>query len=258
MTFNSTSTGIQNEYDFAIIINKKRVKDLNILLRNFIDDIFGQTNEDDVVKCKVDCKKKKYDIVICINDIEKKISIKKGIKNSVHMEEISSFIHFLIENNVSRNTIIEYLKYQYADGTTNGTGKIRLSANEYKKENQNKIDKINQELNKKELLEKAIDRFVLKGNKSDESIDALIYGVPNDFIWIKACDIKKVILSKQNHYSTAVHFGPLTVQPQDRCLNRNIKYESRRFCVQVKWYNIADDIIEFMNEVTMKSSGFVE
>lgn len=33
----------------------------------------------------------------------------------------------------------------------------------------------------------------------------------------------------------------------DRCLNRNEKYEKKRFCVQVKWFNLADDIIECMN-----------
>ena len=106
---------------------------------------------------------------------------------------------------------------------------------------------INAEINNKDLLIKVIDRFILKGNISDKSIDAILFGVNDDFIWIKKEDIIKVILSKKDLYSSAVHFGPLTIHPLDRCLNYNPKYDIRRLCVQVKWYNLADDIIEFMN-----------
>lgn len=80
----------------------------------------------------------------------------------------------------------------------------------------------------------------------------------DDFIWIKKEDIIKVILSKKDVYSSAVHFGPLTIQPLYRCLNYNPKYDKRRFCVQVKWYNLADDIIEFMNNRYMVKSGYTD
>ena len=137
---------------------------------------------------------------------------------------------------------------------TNGTGKNRISISEYKIANQNQIDLINKELNKSSILEKAIDRFVLKGNISKESIDAILFGVKDDFIQIKKEDIKKIILSKKDIYSSAVHFGPLTVQPLDRCLNRNEKYEKKRFYIQVKQYNLADDIIESINKKVMEQS----
>lgn len=104
------------------------------------------------------------------------------------------------------------------------------------------------ELNKKELLLNAIDRFVLLGRNSNKKIDAILFGVVNDFIWIKSDDIIKVILKHQNDYSTAVHFGPLTCQPMNRCINRNPLYEKERFCVQLKWYNLVDDIIWNMND----------
>ena len=91
-----------------------------------------------------------------------------------------------------------------------------------------------------------------------KSIDAILFGVKDDFIWIKKEDIKKHILSKKNTYSSAVHFGPLTVQPLDRCLNRNEKYETKRFSIQVKWYNLVDDIIENMNNKVMEESGYIE
>ena len=175
------------------------------------------------------------------------------MKNSIHVERISDFIHFLIENKIDRELVIEYLKYQYADGSTNGKGLERLSVEEYKKNNQHNIDKINKAINNEKILKEAIERFVIKGNNSDYYIDAIICGEVNDFVWATRDDIKNIILSKKDIYSTGVHFGPLICQPKNRCLNYNPKYEKDRFCVQLKWYNLFDDIIENMNSKVMKS-----
>ena len=247
INLNDNISGFKNEYDICNKLNNKKVYELNPMYRAFIEDLYRNVNENDILKCVVDHTKKKYDIIIEKNKIKKKISIKKGIKNSVHVEGISSFINFLIENNISRNSVIGYLKYHYADGTTNGSGINRLSANEYKQTHQEEIDNLNKELNKKQILLKAIYRFVIGGKMSDKNIDAIIFGTKNDFLWIKKEDIINIILSKKDVYSTGVHFGPLSIQPMDRCLNHNEKYEKKRFCVQVKWYNLADDIIECMN-----------
>lgn len=256
--FNKSINGFQNELEIKRELDNKTIKELNPMYRSFIEDLFSNINDSDLINCIIDDSNKKHDIIISIKNEKRYISIKKGIKNSVHVEGISSFIHFLIQNHVKRNVVIEYLKYHYADGSTNGTGINRLSAEEYKKENQEKIDMINAEINNKDLLIKVIDRFILKGNISDKSIDAILFGVNDDFIWIKKEDIIKVILSKKDVYSSAVHFGPLTIQPLDRCLNYNPKYDKRRFCVQVKWYNLADDIIEFMNNRYMVKSGYTD
>lgn len=59
--------------------------------------------------------------------------------------------------------------------------------------------------------------------------------------------IEEIILSKKDVYSTAVHFGALTCQPKNRCLNYNPLYEKDRFCVQIKWYSIFDNIIEYLS-----------
>lgn len=88
---------------------------------------------------------------------------------------------------------------------------------------------------------------MIKGNNSDYYIDALIYGEVDDFIWVTKDDIKNIILSKKTLYSSAVHFGPITCQPKNRCLNYNPKYEKDRFCVQLKWYSLFDNIIENLN-----------
>ena len=33
-----------------------------------------------------------------------------------------------------------------------------------------------------------------------------------------------------------------------KCLNKNFKYENKRFIVQIKWYSLFDDIIRNMND----------
>ena len=247
MAFNNSKSGYQNEDDFVLLLNNKRVCDIQYGLQLFVYDIFNRVSDKDIIICYKSYKLTKYDIVISINNQIRRISIKKGIKSSVHNEPISEFIHFLIENKMPKDLVIEFLKYHYADGTTNGTGNNRIAADEYKKKHQQEIDRINKFINQKSLLFKAIDRFIIKGRNSKYKIDAILYGVPDDFLWIKRKDIYKMLLYKRNIYSTSIHFSCLAYQPLDRCINRNPKYEKSRYISQIKWYNLSDDIIECMN-----------
>ena len=228
-------------------LNGRKIKDLNILHLEMIESLFTNILSDDIIISWKNPFKQKTDLFIKINGETKRISVKSGIKNSVHVEPISEFIHFLIENNIEREYIISYLKYHYADGTTNGSGLMRYSSEEYKKNHQNDIDLLNKRLNNKQLITKIIDRFILKGNNDTHSIDAIMYGSYDDFIYITKDEIIEIILNKINIYSTGVHFSTLSCQPMNRCLNYNPKYEKNRFCVQIKWYNLFDDIIEYKN-----------
>ena len=243
--------GFHNEYNFAKYLNSKKIEELNPLFKEFILELFGDIDNQLVITSWKNRYPQKADIFIKINGIIKTVSIKKGSRNSVHVERISDFIHFLIENGIDRQVVINYLKYHYADGSTNGKGTQRISVDEYKKRNQKSIDMINKSFNKPDFLNKAIDRFVLRGNNCIYYIDAIIYGEVNDFLWIMRDDLKKVLMNNRE-YSSAVHFGHLTCQPKNRCLNYNPKYEKDRFCVQIKWYTIFDDIMKNMNDKDLK------
>ena len=256
MPFTNDQNGFQNETNFIKKINNKRIKDLDFSLQLFITDLFNIKDYKQKIICYKNDGKQKTDIFIKIDNETKRISIKKGIKNSLHCEPISELIHFLIKNKMPKNLIIEFLKYHYTDNTTNGTGKIRISIEEYKKNHQNEIDKINQYINQKKILKKSIDRFILQGRNSKYKIDAIIYGVPEDFIWIKRNDIYKILMKKRKNYSSAIHFSNMIYQPLNRCLNQNKKYEKDRFISQIKWYSIFDDIIENMNDNTMNKITF--
>lgn len=240
--------GFQNERNFVQELDGKRVKQLQPLYYRMIIQLFGKVWGFKKVHAWVDERKKKYDIVIKIGKIEKKISIKKGINNSMHVEGISTFIHFLIEMKIGRDHVMTYLKYHYADGTTNGKGEYRMSVQEYKQLHQEEINQLNSCLNHPFVLRQAIDRFVLRGRNSEEAIDGIIYGVVNDFIFISAKDIIKVIESKRDVSMTGVHFGPLACQPMTRNLNYNPLYEKKRFCVQIKWYDIYEDVVTYVKQ----------
>lgn len=120
-------TGKNNEYEFVKYLNGKRISELNPMFRDLIDKLFPNQPPNSTIKSWKNHYKEKSDIFIKINGKMKGISIKKGYKNSVHVERISDFIHFLIENNIDREIVIEYLKYHYADGSTNGKGNKRTN-----------------------------------------------------------------------------------------------------------------------------------
>lgn len=252
MVFNGNYTGFRSEDYFIWKLNKKRFNELDFNFQLFIEDLFPNIKPNDFIFCKKNEYPQKFDILVTINNLTKRFSLKKGYKNSVHSEGISSFIHFLIENDIPKELVIEFLKYHYADGTTNGTGTYRQNVEEYKINHKEEIKKINNYINQPEILRKCIKRFITKGNNSNIEIDALVYGVVHDFIWIKREDIYNLLLNREE-VSDSIHFGRLIYQPMDRCLNYNEKYENKRFISQIKWYNIGDDIIEYMYNESLKN-----
>ena len=242
--------GIENEYNFVLLFNNKKVCELDPISSDLIHHIFNIKNEESIIKCWRNHLPQKSDILIKIENHMRGISIKKGIKNSVHVEGISHFVEFLKEENIPNDIINEYLLFHFADGTTNGTGKIRISTEDYKIHNQDKIDKINVYFNNPQFIKKAINRFIIRGNNSDYPINALIYGEPDDYIWIDTFEIKNIILSYYDNQSSGIHIGSLQVQPKNRCLNYNYKYIKDRFCVQIKWYNLFDNYMEYKYKKT--------
>lgn len=76
----------------------------------------------------------------------------------------------------------------------------------------------------------------------------MIYGTPNDFFFITPKEIHSFIKNKKNLESSAIHFSCLTLQTLSRVLNYNEKLEYMRHWIQIKWYNLEDNIFEILNE----------
>lgn len=139
MPFNNSKNGYQNEYAFVKLLNLRKLREIPYHLQLFILDMFGEVDGNATIFCFKNPELQKYDVSIKIGDEIKIISIKKSVKNSVHAEPITEMIHFLIENKMPRYMIVNFLKYHYADGTTNGKGIRRISVSEYKIENQKQL-----------------------------------------------------------------------------------------------------------------------
>ena len=241
--------GIKNEYCFIKEINGKSLNELSFLLQELILFLFPCIKGYSIIKCYKNIEYEKGDIVIQVSEIKKYISIKMGHKNSVHCESVKKFKIFLESLNISKHTINEILRYQYSDGTLDGTGNFRKTSMEYKQENRESISFINKELNNKEIIRKVVNRFIIQGTQyQTHKIDLLVYGLPNDFFFITPKEIHTFIMSKRNMKSSTIHFSCLTLQPLSRVLDYNEKMEYMRHWIQVKWYNLEDNIIELMNE----------
>lgn len=74
MAFNNNRNGFENEFDICFNLNRKKLKELNILYKEFIEDLFLNVKDDDIIICYCDSTKKKYDIVIKINTDIKRLA----------------------------------------------------------------------------------------------------------------------------------------------------------------------------------------
>lgn len=235
--------GYQNEFYFVLEFNNKRIKELNPMLREVIDDLYPNFNDESIIKSwRNHINIEKGDIILKINNCIRSISVKKGMRNSIHLESIYSFKNFLDDLGIDKNIINMYENFHY--------GKFQntiISGEEYKKRFKNEIMIINEAFSTINI-NKVIDRFILKGKISKYPIDGIIYGTPKDFFWIKKDDIIEIINKSLNTTSNGIHIGCLFIQPLNRCLNQNTKYLKYRDYVQVKWYSIFDDIIRFKND----------
>lgn len=253
-----TVDGIDNEFAFVMKFNNKRVCELDPLSREFVEMIFDRIPEDSLIKSWRNHYAQKADIFLKADGRMKGISIKMVSRNSVHVEPVQYFVKFLKLCGISDVVIEKYLYYHFADGTLDGNGETRISKEEYLKDHKEDVDLINNAFNDSVILRKAIDRFILLGRNSRYPVDAIIYGTPDNFMWLTRREIIECLSNTVISESSGVHFGTLFCQPQNRCLNRNSKYEFTRYNIQIKWYSLFDDIMAYRNrqvELSLKDES---
>lgn len=236
------NSGIKNEYEFINYLNNQKFQNVHIIFQELLVRLFSNLDNNSKIKAYKYGRYSKTDIVIEVNNVKKGISIKSGIKNSVHIEPIKDFLLFL--EKLKCNNLDTLLYYLYSDGTNNNTGINRISSLEYKIAHPNDIELINDSLKlfKKEL----ITRFLFKTDINYKvEVDAIIYGSVNDFLWATKDEILNY-LDNNKKESSGVRVGNLFIQLWNKNLKYNEKYEYCRNYIQVKWYSIFDDIIQIM------------
>lgn len=250
--------GYLTELVFINSLNGKKFCEINLLLQELIQTLYPKIKKKDLITAYKYEKHAKVDVVVIVKGRKKGLSIKSGAKNSVHLEKNDKFINYLKRNSFKESENL--LKYLYSDGTANNTGVIRMSSEEYKKDHQEEIKEINKELEK--IHEILIKRFLMQTDVNYRvTVDAIVLGVANDFIWATKEEILKYLCNKKIE-STGVHVRGLFLQNWDKNLKYNPKYEKCREYVQVKWYSLFDDIVIIMCERNKcfenKQADFVE
>lgn len=237
------TSGFKNEDALIEYLNSKKIKDLNSNMKDFIFFIFGNIDEENIIQATSGKSGQKPDMIITINNVIKRISIKKGKGNSVHQEKVDVFVEFLESINISNETINKLLKFHWGDGTSDGTGSQRISSSDYKQQFPEEIEMINKEFNKEKNIKEFIYRFIMQGKSDDyDIVDALYYGNVNEGHWASKDEIIEYVVN--NIFSLdSIHFGPLTYQIWNRCLNFNPNTENRRRVMQVKWGSLLNDLL---------------
>lgn len=237
------TSGFENEDELIEYLNSKKIKDLNSNMKDFIFFIFGNIDEENIIQATSGKSGQKPDMIITINNVIKRISIKKGTGNSVHQEKVDVFVEFLESINISNETINKLLKFHWGDGTSDGTGSQRISSSDYKQQFPEEIEMINKEFNKEKNIKEFIYRFIMQGKSDDyDIVDALYYGNVNEGHWASKDEIIEYVVNNTFNLNS-IHFGPLTYQIWNRCLNFNPNTENRRRVMQVKWGSLLNDLL---------------
>ena len=84
--------GFQNEQIFISNINGRTYKLQNLLLQDLLKELYPKIKDEDIVYAYKYGKYAKADMILEVNGKRKGVSIKKGVKNSVHLEHVNKML----------------------------------------------------------------------------------------------------------------------------------------------------------------------
>ena len=236
------TNGYKNECDFAKAINKKKFWDLNNNIKEFIKFIFNDVNDLDVLECKRYRTNDKADVYVKLKNEIKNISIKSGIRVSVHAEKIDSFVAFLRRIRISENIINYLLIYHFGDYTIDGTGSIRIPAKELKIKYEKEIKIINKYLNHNNIIKIIAQRCLFEGKNNYNSAEYIYYGDVENGIYASKNEIIDYFYKNKSLEIVTPHISSLIYQNWNRNILYNKKLESHRYYCQFKWPTIENDL----------------
>lgn len=237
--------GFENETQIMNALDNKKYCELNENLKTMVESISKiPIDDNEIINAYKVGGVNKTDLIIEINNKSYNLSIKKGSGNSIHQEKVEDFISFLKEEyNISDDLKKDILCFIWGDGTLDGTGNVsdRLSANQFKNKYPKKIENIREFFheNKREL----INRFLIKGLKSDSSPDYMYYGTSEEGIIVNANDALDWLADDVNENTRSpLPIGRLTFQAWNRNINGGNKSEKKRGVIQLKWASVGQDL----------------
>ena len=236
--------GFETEREIISNLNNKKITSLPFEYKKLMINLYKNIDgENELIEC---AKKegigleKKNDLTIKFQNKSVNLSIKSGSANSVHQENIDSFVEFLNSKKTleseRKNLIYEF---HWCDGTLNNTGKIedRKSKVEYKKTHR---DKYTRYMNVLREYKKEIFFRVFTG--SENQPDYTVYFKKGVFFVL---DFKYLLSKHLNTRETDNNLGILTVQNWNACLQgQDLKGSKHRNDIQFKCKDFARHLIE--------------
>ncbi|MCM1083653.1 MAG: hypothetical protein NC393_06780 [Clostridium sp.] len=240
----NNSDGFANETEIINYLNDSRYyENLNANMRAFLSFLFqGADLEGLPIHAIKPTGMVKPDVAITINSTTRYVSVKKGSGNSVHQEKLNVFESYLRNCGINE-TAITYLKeFHYGDGSIDGNGGKRVSANDWISSNFRKVAEINRAFSNSGFLTSFFDRVLFVGNVSPApTVDAIFHGNINSALWASREEIISYLLQQRNTPSS-IHFSKLTYQVWNRNLNHNPNTADRRHVMQIKWTSMSNDL----------------
>ena len=239
-----TNQGLLKENEVLVALNGNKIKNLNSNLRLLVKNLYGVIDEEKTLQChKVDdCNK--TDLVITYDDVDRCVSMKSGNATIVHNEILDNFCKYLKDQGISDKTIEIIRLYHYGDGTTDGTGQIRLSSEVLNVEMKDMIRKANAELNyDMTFIKRTINRLMFKGaNEENIEADSLYFGDREYGIVITQNQVMKHLTRRGFDFYDSLHIGPLLIRPDSRYVDKPIADERKRHRMVAYWPNLQADV----------------
>ena len=241
MTYNK---GQLLELKIVELLNGCKFENLPTNLKNLVNFIFPNSQNDAVIKAELIEGTMKPDFSISVSDETHYVSMKSGVNNIVHQEYIKNFIAILREYGFSDTVLRTVLFFQYGDGTYNGTGKERMSYATLRKKLEKAFVIANEELNRnRKAVIELVERFLFKGSHEDYIPADYIYdGDINIGIVVSRSQIMKHIECRDWPFLEALHIGPILFRPHARYYKTKVKKEAYRARVEFYWPNLLNDL----------------
>ena len=238
--------GLLNEQQIIQAIDGKTYYQLNANLQHLLYFSLPALDRNKKIKCFKAEEYTKPDICISQDGKTRYISVKHASAETVHEEQLSRFIQFLMENEIDEHTIETFLLYHFGDGTTDGTGKNRMDHFSVFSTYGERIKEMNEKFNEsKDFIIKFADRVLFQGVNELAIPADIIYHGDEDFgvFMSKNQFIRHLEIRKWDYYTSVVHIGPFVLRPRARYPGREIKNDDFRHRVVVNYPKLVNDIM---------------
>ena len=237
--------GKLKEDEMIHFLNNHKVSDLSQNLYSMLRILYGVLDPDSIVKCEYGIENTKPDFVITIDGKSKYVSMKSGRAICVHGEQIQTFIPFLRSIGVSKDTLRTILLYHFGDGTLDGSGKERWTADFTTTKYRNLLVAANEELNHPDIAWQIMERMLFVGVDPEvPPADSIYFG---DYSYGAIATKKQIYKRFQRDLNRwrnlrNIHVGPIIFKPQARYAGEPVRNEKSRNRIIATWINLREDI----------------